>query len=114
MLKVLADDCHDPGCGFAIPKWRTPGRPRGLVKDRLSGGENAIRVHSYDLIRAVFNGGGPFRVRTQGEARHAQERGFLLDSAGVCEDNAGMAVEGEEIEITERLKRHNSGAVSSS
>jgi len=112
MLQVIAQDFHNPDFRFAIPKWRPPELRRGVPENRLSDPANAIRLHSDHLIRAVLNLCGPFRVLTQREARHAEDRGFLLYSAGVCEDNACAVVQGKKVEISERLERHNPGAFS--
>jgi len=84
MLEVLAEDRHNPGCRFAIPKWRTLGLGSGFLEDILSGCENTIWVHSDHLIGAVLNRCGPFRVFTQREARHSEDRRFLLYATGVC------------------------------
>jgi hypothetical protein len=112
MLQVIAQDFHNPDFRFAIPKWRPPELRRGVLENRLSGPANAIRLHSDHLVRSVINCRGPFRVLTQREARHAEHRGFLLYSAGVCEDNACAIIERKEIEISERIERHNARAFS--
>src|SRR5580704_3743376 len=108
---MLAEDGHNPGSGAAIPKWRTLVRTRGFLKNKSSGRKNAIRIHSHYVVRAVLNGGRPFRILTQGEARYAEDRGFLLDASGVGEDNAGPVAERKEIEISEGIERHDSDAV---
>ena len=84
---MLVDDRHNSWSRFAIPHWRTLRLARGFPEDGSSGRENAIRIHSDYLIRAVLNRRRPFRILTQRKARHAEDSGFLLYSAGVCEDN---------------------------
>ena len=84
---MFVDDRHNSWSRFAIPHWRTLRLARGFPEDGSSGRENAIRIHSDYLIRAMLNRRRPFRILTQRKARHAEDSGFLLYSAGVCEDN---------------------------
>jgi hypothetical protein len=105
-LEMFAEDSHNPGSCLAIPQRRTLEWGSGLPEDRLSGGENAIRVDSDYLIRTMLNRRGPFCVLPQREARHTEDGGFLLHPTRVGQDNARAVVERKEIEITERIKRY--------
>ena len=58
------------------------------MEDLLGGRENAIRVHFYQSIYAVIKRCWPPRVLAQREAGHAENRDFVLQSTGICEDYA--------------------------
>jgi len=109
---MFADDRYNSWSRFAIPQRRTLRLAYGFPEEGSSSRENAIRIHSDYLIRAVLNRRRPFRILTQRKARHAENSGFLLYSAEVCEDNTCPVVERKEIEISEQIKRHDSNAVS--
>ena len=47
VLEMLADGLDNPARSLAVPKWRTMRPDCGLLKDRASGRDNAIRIHSY-------------------------------------------------------------------
>src|ERR1039458_1583679 len=108
---MFANDCHNPWSRMAIPK-RRPLPPAGrILQDGSCSRENAIRINSHHLIRTVLHRRRPLCVLTQRKARHAERGGFLLYSPRVSEHDACLVVEREEIEISERIQRHNSNAV---
>ncbi len=90
---MFAEDRNDPLRRFAIPKRRTLGRTRGIAEDGSCRRKNAIRIHSYNLIRAVLNRCRAFRVLAQRKAGHAEHGGFFLDAAGIGEHDARPVVE---------------------
>jgi hypothetical protein len=51
--------------GFAIAQWRTPRPANAAAKHELGGCENAVWVHSENLIRALINRRRPFGVFAQ-------------------------------------------------
>ncbi len=67
-LDKLADDRHNPRSRFAIPQWRTLRLAYGSPEEGSSSVENAIRIHSDYLIRAVLDRRRPFRILTQRKA----------------------------------------------
>jgi hypothetical protein len=61
---MFANDRYDSGRSFSIPKGRAAVERQRIVQNRLSGGENAIRIHSDDLIRPMLNRSWAFRIFT--------------------------------------------------
>lgn len=54
------------------------------------------------------DGDGTLRVEAEGEAGDAEDGGFFLNAAGVCEEEAGIVHEAEEIEIALRRAKDES------
>ncbi len=54
-LQMLANDLHDPLSRFPIPKRWTLKPARGFAQDGSSRSQNAFRIHSYHLIRSMFD-----------------------------------------------------------
>ena len=83
---MFAEDRHNPWSRFAVPEGRTLELAPVLLEDGSSRRENAIRIYSDYLIRAVLNRRRPFRVLTQLNAGHAEDIGSLLYCPGVGQD----------------------------
>ena len=64
---------------------------------------DAGRVEAEQCVGAGPHGHRPLGVVAQGEAGDAQERGLLLDPAGVGQDGGGVGLQREEVEIADRV-----------
>src|SRR2546429_9631284 len=78
-------------------------RPLGVeLLDRV---EDLVRLCPDEGVPAILQGLDPLRLVAQGDARHAEEIGLLLDPAAVREDLRGSNEEGDEVQLVDRLFR---------
>jgi hypothetical protein len=111
-LKMFAEDRYDPPGSFPIPKRRTLELARGFLQDGSSRRENTLWIHSHYLIRSMLNRRRPLSILAQRKARHAEDGGFFLHSAGVGQHNARPVIDRKEVDVSERIERHDSSIVS--
>jgi hypothetical protein len=56
-------------------------------------------------IRTAPQGNGALRTGAQGQAGHAQDGGFLLYTAGVGQDDAGIFLQANHVGIAHRIEQ---------
>ena len=60
--------------------------------------------HADNAIGPVGDGGGPFGVFAQRQARNAERGRFFLEAARIRQHDAGVRREAQEVDVTERLR----------
>jgi hypothetical protein len=64
-------------------------------------------IQSQHLIRPLRDRHGPFRPVAQGHARDTQNRGLLLNPAGVRQHARGSGHQAQEVQVSERVHQPN-------
>lgn len=100
---------HDAVGGFSVPEgW--------CCTEAIRFGEElgdivAEGFHGGELVAADLDGDGPLGVGAKGETGGAEVGAFLLQAAGIGEQEAGVAGEVDRIQIAERVEKLNVRAV---
>ncbi len=98
-----AEDFDDPLRRLAVPEIRDS-PPRGPAVQDLRGFlDDPAGVVTYQDVRPLGEGHGPFGVVPERQAGDAQDGGLLLDPARVGQDQARVLFEVEEVQVPERL-----------
>src|SRR2546427_1546614 len=87
-----------PGRPIAVRVWPVPLRP-----ELLAGGiEDPDRIRPREDVRADVQRLGPFRALPKGHAGNTEEARLLLEPARVREDESGVPLELEHVEVPRR------------
>ena len=98
-LRGCARPCDRPTARSVAPpaaRSRAPRRPR-------PGSRATLSLHQ--TVRALGAGDRALGRRSHGQARHAEERGLLLQAARVGDDQGGLVHEREGIEVGDRIQQ---------
>src|SRR5262245_63082435 len=98
----FANNADNSLCGLTIPKLGRTGRLPIAVHDTAECIENACLVRANHNVGPICDSDGPLRVVSECQARYAENGGFFLKPAGVCEHNCGGRFQVQEFEIAER------------
>src|SRR5580704_3366048 len=87
--------------GVAIPEGGNAAWLAFSSENGLRGSKDLCRVGADKLICSFGNRDGALGVFAQGEARDTECGGFLLNAAGISEDQRGLAEQAEKIKIAD-------------
>lgn len=106
-----AEDVHNALGSVAVPEGRdAPGL--AFTGEGFAGGGNDFGgIGAHEQVGALCDGYGALSVLAECKARHAEGRGFLLDTAGISENEGGAAEQAKKVQIADRLDELEIGVV---
>jgi len=90
---------------LSVPERRQPSGFCLACKDTVNLLPEAAQVVTDQDICAQLHGHWALRAFPKGETRHSQARGFLLNAAGIGNDQPGVPFQGEKVQVTEGIKQ---------
>ena len=98
----------DPLAGVTIPESRLGRINQTIGGERGLGGlDDPARIGPDHPVGAFFDRDRPLGVLPEGETRHPEDRGFLLDPAAVGQHHGGVGLETEEVEVALRFHQRD-------
>lgn len=97
---MIREDGDDPLGGESLPVFDVGGRLTG-EKCRSGCHRQVFADGIKQAIGALGEGDGPLGVGAQGQAGDSEKGGFLLDASRIRNDQGGLGLEAEEIQVAE-------------
>ena len=89
---------------LAIPQLGDPAGLSAVPEHVIDHGQDLFPVLTHDRVGALLHRDRALRVVAQGDTRHTDDRGLLLQPAGVRHDQACTGYQAQHLQVTQRLQ----------